>query len=508
MIFKDLTTPELIEESVKRGETKFSEHGAIVCTTGKFTGRAAKDKYVVRDSQTENLVDWGKVNQPLSAEHFKNLKNRVLAVLDRSDSFSQRLSVGADAAFAMPLNVRTEYAYQALFAKTMFRPAVEKPTLPEFTVYCAPSAQADPKTDGTRAETFIAIDFSNREIVIGGTKYSGEIKKSVFTVMNYVLPQMGIMTMHAAANVNAQGTSAVFFGLSGTGKTTLSADSSRKLIGDDEHGWSRNGIFNFEGGCYAKAIRLSPKAEPEIWAACHSFGTILENVAMDPRRRSIDFDSAEITENTRAAYPISIIPNHEPAGKGLHPNAIIMLACDANGVLPPIAKLSTEQAMYYFLSGYTAKVAGTEAGVTEPEATFSTCFGAPFMPLKPVTYAKLLGEHLKNSKVPCYLINTGWWKGPYGVGERMPIAMSRALVNAAVSGELNSAQTEMDEIFGFEIPKTVKGIQSEHLKNQNTWSDKNAYRERAKKLAGMFIENFKKYDDQVDMDIRAAGPRM
>lgn len=507
MIHSNLSRTELIEAALLRREVRLSEDGALVCLTGKFTGRAAKDKYVVRDSVTESTVDWGKVNTPLSPENFSKLRKKVLAALDSKDSFVKDLSVGADARFVLPLKVRTEFAYQALFAETMFRePVNEKKVLEPFSVFAAPSVVADPATDGTRTGTFIVINFTTREILVGGTQYSGEIKKSVFTVMNFLLPQRGVLSMHAAANCDDTGKSAVFFGLSGTGKTSLSADASRKLIGDDEHGWSDDGVFNIEGGCYAKAIKLSPKAEPEIWHACHSFGTILENVVMDEKTRAVDFDSAKITENTRAAYKLCEVPNFEPTGRSGHPSAVIMLACDAYGILPPIARLSKEQAMYYFLSGYTAKVAGTEAGVTEPTSTFSACFGEPFMALSPTVYAKLLGERLTKHNVPCYLINTGWWKGEYGVGERMPISMSRALVNAAVSGELVNTPTTRDATFGFEIPQQVRGVAPEHLLPQNSWKDKVAYQEKAKRLAQMFVENFKRYDGKVDDSIRNAGP--
>lgn len=510
MIHQNLTAIELIEKSLKNNETILSANGALVAMSGKFTGRAAKDKYIVRDDSSEALVDWGKVNQPVSAQQFAQLKARVLAVLDSKDSFSLNLSVGADPRYAMPLTVRTQHAYQALFAMTMFRAPLDnypsEPLLQNFSIYAAPDAKAVPAEDGTNSETFIAINFSTREIVIGGTQYCGEIKKSVFTVMNYVLPQLGLMTMHASANSNDAGQSAVFFGLSGTGKTTLSADASRHLIGDDEHGWCDNGVFNFEGGCYAKAIKLSPKAEPEIWQACHSFGTILENVDIDQHTRQIDFDSARITENTRAAYNIDQIPNFHPDGMGGQPNAIVMLACDAFGVLPPVAKLTPEQAMFYFLSGYTAKVAGTEAGVTEPQSTFSTCFGAPFMALHPTRYAELLAERIKKYNVDCYLVNTGWWRGPYGVGERMPIAMSRCIVNAAVSGELAKVDFDTDPVFGFKVPKALAGIDSAALQMRNTWKDKAAYDAQVQKLAAMFLDNFKKYEDKVSEGVRSAGP--
>ena len=512
MIYQDLSQSELIETSVKRGETKLSEHGALVAMSGKFTGRAAKDKYIVRNNDTESTVDWGPVNQSISEENYGKLKAKVLAELKKGDSFVQNVSVGADPQYTMPVEVNTQFAYQALFAKTLFRDPVEKysdkPELAKFRVYCAPNAKADPSVDGTRSETFVAINFTEREVVIGGTQYCGEIKKSIFTVMNYYLPQLGVMTMHASANVGDDNNSAVFFGLSGTGKTTLSADASRGLIGDDEHGWNENGIFNFEGGCYAKTIKLSPKAEPEIWEACHNYGTVLENVDMDEKTRHIDFDSDRITENTRAAYNIDKIPNYVPSGRAGQPIAIVMLACDAFGVLPPVAKLTPEQAMFYFLSGYTAKVAGTEAGITEPQSTFSACFGSPFMALCPTKYAELLAERMRSTGAEAYLVNTGWWQGPYGEGERMPISMSRRIVNAAVSGELAKVNFEKDETFGFEIPTALEGIESAHLKMSNTWKDKEAYQAQTQKLAKMFIENFnKQYDGKVSPEVKMAGPK-
>ncbi|EIJ42010.1 ATP-dependent phosphoenolpyruvate carboxykinase [Beggiatoa alba B18LD] len=514
MIYKNLQPTKLIELSLKRYETSLSKDGALVAMSGRFTGRAAKDKYIVRDANSEKLVDWGTVNQPISSQQFAQLKARVLEVLDGNDrdSFEMELSVGADPRYAMPLVVRTELAYQALFAQIMFREPQPQysgnPLLEPFYVYAAPSAKAYPEADGTNSETFIGINFTTREIVIGGTKYCGEIKKSIFTVMNYYLPQLNVMTMHASANTGDDGKSAIFFGLSGTGKTTLSADANRHLIGDDEHGWSDEGVFNFEGGCYAKAIKLSPKAEPEIWAACHQFGTILENVVMDSDTHAIDFDSEKITENTRAAYPIATIANHHPTACAGEPTAIVMLACDAFGVLPPVAKLTAEQAMFYFLSGYTAKVAGTEAGITEPQSTFSACFGGPFMVLHPTRYAELLAERIKRANAACYLVNTGWWKGAYGVGERMPIAMSRRIVNAAISGELASVPFEIDPVFGFQVPTALSGIDSAHLKMVNTWQDKNVYNAQLLKLAKMFLDNFKKYDGKVSDSLKQAGPKL
>ena len=525
MKYSNLSPARLIEEALRKQEGLLSNDGALVVQTGKFTGRAAKDKYIVKDSNTEKLVAWGAVNQPMAAVHFQNLKRKVLHVLESKDSYEMLLSVGADPSCALSLVVHTELASHALFARTMFRqpessndsraaasasvanhpdPQRFKP----FRLYCAPSALADAKNDGTRGEPFVCIDFSAREIVIGGTRYAGEIKKSVFTVMNYLLPQRGVLSMHASVNCDSEKNTAIFFGLSGTGKTTLSADSSRRLIGDDEHGWSAKSVFNIEGGCYAKAIHLSAHAEPEIWQACHSFGTLLENVAMNADTRIVNFDSDSITENTRAAYKIEKIQNFEPDAQGGQPTALIMLACDAFGVLPPLARLTPLQAMYYFLSGYTAKVAGTEAGVTEPTSAFSACFGEPFMALHPTVYAKLLGERLAKQNIPCYLVNTGWWKGPYGVGERMPISMSRTLVKAALSGELATANYERDPLFGFDVPLRVEGLEPRHLRQKNTWRDGVAYEAQAQKLAKMFAENFKRYQGLVEPSLQEAGPRV
>lgn len=500
----------LIEESLKSGLSTLSSAGAVVVRTGKYTGRAAKDKYIVCDDLSEKLIEWGAVNQPIQSGVFEKLKKKVCDYLNNTKSYTEELLVGADLDYSLPLVVKTEFAHQALFAQTMFRKrsAVQQNSEAPFSIYVAPSVKANPVEDGTRGEAFIAINFTSREIVIGGTGYSGEIKKSVFTVMNFLLPQKNVLTMHAAANMDNKGKTAIFFGLSGTGKTSLSADASRKLIGDDEHGWCDTGVFNIEGGCYAKAIRLSPKSEPEIWDACHAYGTLLENVVMNSESREIDFDDGSLTENTRAAYSLEKIINHEASGRGGHPSAVIMLACDAFGVLPPVAKLNYDQAMYYFLSGYTAKVAGTEAGVTEPVSTFSACFGEPFMALSPIVYAKLLAEKLKRHSVSCYLINTGWWKGPYGVGERMPISLSRALVNAAVSGELAEAKMVVDKNFGFEVPVEVRGVPAEYLDIRKTWKDTASYDQQAKKLAKMFIENFdKRFVNIMDSSLAKAGPK-
>lgn len=512
----DLSRSLLIEEFVRNGEGHLSKDGALLVKTGTYTGRAAKDKYIVRNEASEANIDWGEVNQPLSEEHYVGLRRRVMQHMDERVTYVQHLSVGADPEWAMPLMVRTCHAYQSLFAKTLFRPPLDKKQRPVglegFSVFCAPDVHADPERDGTRGKPFIVINYKSREVIIGGTRYSGEIKKSVFTVMNTLLPKRGVMTMHAAANVGERGDSAVFFGLSGTGKTTLSSDPQRRLVGDDEHGWSDKGIFNFEGGCYAKAIRLSPRAEPQIWDACHAYGTILENVHYDESVRNVDFDSDAITENTRAAYPLSRVPGFVESGRAASPTAIVMLACDAFGVLPPVARLSPEQAMYYFLSGYTAKVAGTEAGVTEPTTTFSACFGQPFMALRPTVYAELLAEKIRMSKASCYLINTGWWKGPYGSGERMPIALSRAIVTAAVTGALKDVPARPDPLFGFLVPEAIPGLSSaaglSSIVQRDSWPDTGRYDEQSKRLAGLFVQNFTKYSGSVADLARGSGPQM
>jgi phosphoenolpyruvate carboxykinase (ATP) len=510
MIKRNLTRSQLVEEFVRNNEGRLSSDGALIVDTGAHTGRAAKDKFIVRNSASADIIDWGEVNRPMDESHFDALKRKVIGYLETHDCYEQQLSAGADPEYSLPLVVRTSLAYQSLFARTLFRPQLanppSRPELAPFTIYSAPQVTADPQTDGTRSDVFIALNFRTREVLIGGTFYAGEMKKSVFTIMNTILPQLGVMTMHAAANVDSEGESAIFFGLSGTGKTTLSSDPNRFLVGDDEHGWSDRGIFNFEGGCYAKTIRLSPKAEPQIWDACHSYGTIIENVDFDPATRVIDFDSDARTENTRAAYSLDRIPNYVVSGVAKSPRSIVMLACDAFGVLPPVARLSPDQAMYYFLSGYTAKVSGTEAGITEPTTTFSACFGQPFMTLKPTVYAELLASQMKRSMSDCYLVNTGWWKGPYGAGSRMPIRVSRAIVAAAVDGSLSKIPTKTDPVFGFQVPEFVPGLDRADIDQRASWEDPSAYDLQAKKLAGLFVENFAKYSGQVANTARSLGP--
>jgi phosphoenolpyruvate carboxykinase (ATP) len=505
-VYLNCTVPVLYEEAVRRGEGRMAAYGPLVVSTGSHTGRAANDKFLVRDAESEPLVNWGTVNKPISVEQFRALKGRVLAYLQNRDLFVQELSVGAEAEHRLPVRVVTERAWHSLFAKNMFLPAFETDE-PPFTVLHAPGFHADPALDGTRSPTFVVLDVTGRTVLIGGTEYAGEIKKSAFTMMNYILPQKQVMSMHCSANVGARGDVAIFFGLSGTGKTTLSADPERSLIGDDEHGWSATGVFNLEGGCYAKVINLSKEAEPEIYETTRRFGTVLENVVMDDVTRTLDLDDARLTENTRASYMLDQIPNTVASGRAGIPRNIIFLTCDAFGVLPPISKLSAAQAMYHFLSGYTAKVAGTEVGVTEPKATFSACFGAPFMPLHPGAYAKLLGERMSHAGANAWLVNTGWSGGGYGVGKRMKISFTRSMVRAALSGALDDVGTTPDPIFGVGVPVSVPDVPSEVLQPKKTWKDPVAYDAQAKKLAEMFRKNFEQYASGVTDDVKAAGPK-
>jgi phosphoenolpyruvate carboxykinase (ATP) len=479
--------------------------GQLVVETGKHTGRSPKDKFFVREPGSEAHIDWGKTNQAIAAERFEALFARVADWLADGVLFASDCYVGADPRYRLPVRVLTTHAWQALFAQELFiRGADTDPNFrPEFTVVAAPLFDAEPERDGTRSSTFILVNFARKLILIGGTRYAGEIKKGLFTVMNYLMPLRGVMPMHASANVGKNGDVALFFGLSGTGKTTLSADKNRGLVGDDEHGWSNDGVFNFEGGCYAKCIRLSATAEPEIWAASNRFATVLENVVMDPITRALDFDSEALTENTRAAYPIDYNPNIVEGLMAGHPNTVVMLTADAFGVLPPIARMSTAQAMYHFLSGYTAKLAGTERGVLEPEPDFSTCFGAPFMVHHPTVYAKLLGEKIERHGVTCWLVNTGWVGGPYGVGSRMKIGYTRAMVNAAVEGRLAGVSTRTEPFFGLAVPTAVPDVPSEVLDPRAAWADPNAYDAQAKKLAGMFAKNFAPFEAQASPEIMA-----
>jgi phosphoenolpyruvate carboxykinase (ATP) len=507
----DLSTAGLHEESIRRYEGTLSHLGPLVIRTGQFTGRLPKDKFLVREPSSENKICWGKINRPFEPARFDVLKNRLCTYLQGKDIFIQNCYAGADERFRVPIRIISERASHALFSRTMFIPELHPVRLalhqPEFTVLHAPDFHADPETDGTRSEAFVLLNFGERLILIGGTAYAGEIKKSIFAVMNYLLPQRDVLAMHCSANYGKdKNDAAVFFGLSGAGKTTLSADPNRTLIGDDEHGWSEYGVFNFEGGCYAKVIRLSAEGEPEIYETTRRFGTILENVAIDTRTRGIDLNDAALTENTRAAYPITHIPNMTPEGMAGHPKNILLLTCDAFGVLPPISRLNREQAMYHFLAGYTAKVAGTESGVTEPQATFSPCFGAPFMALAPSTYAQLLGEKIDHHNVSVWLINTGWSGGSSGDGQRIKLALTRAMVKAILAGSLNKVKTKPDPVFGVHIPVEVPGIPAEVLNPRKTWNDPAAYDAKASALAKMFATNFEENVGSVPANIRKAGP--
>jgi phosphoenolpyruvate carboxykinase (ATP) len=504
-VHRNLSVGALYEHALRRGEGELGADGQFVVETGEHTGRSPKDKFFVREPGSENHIDWGETNKAIDAKTFDALLARVTAYLSEREIYSLDTFVGADERYRLPVRVITQYAWHSLFARNLFiTPDVASADFtPEFTVIDAAEFVAEPERDGTRSGTFVLVNMARKIVLIGGTRYAGEIKKSVFTIMNYLMPLRDVMPMHCSANVGPDGNSAIFFGLSGTGKTTLSADSNRPLVGDDEHGWSADGVFNFEGGCYAKVIRLSQKAEPEIWAASHRFGAVLENVVVDESSRSLDLESEAKTENTRAAYPVNFISNIVPDLRAGNPTTIIMLTADAFGVLPPISKLTPEQAMYHFLSGYTAKVAGTEKGVTEPTATFSTCFGAPFMVHHPTVYAKLLGERIAKHEVTCWLVNTGWTGGAYGVGKRMAIGHTRAMVNAAIDGTLAGATFGNEPFFGLSIPTTVPGVPGDVLDPRNAWNDKASYDAQAKKLATLFFENFKKFEAQASDGVRA-----
>jgi phosphoenolpyruvate carboxykinase (ATP) len=506
----NLVAPELSEAAIRRGEGRLADRGPFVAVTTPHTGRSPNDKFVVKEPGSERDVDWGKVNQPISPEHFALLLADVKQYLNaQPELFVQDLFCGADPAHQLSVRYVMPNAWHAAFVRNMFiRPAQSALATfaPNFTVYHAPEFQADPAKHGTRTSTFIVLNLAARTIVIGGTRYAGELKKSMFTVMNYLLPKAGVLSMHCSANIGAAGDTALFFGLSGTGKTTLSADPERGLIGDDEHGWSADGTFNFEGGCYAKVINLSPEGEPDIYQTTQMFGTILENVVLEPNGRTVEFANQSITENTRASYPLPYIKNHVPSGRGGHPKNVVFLTADAFGVLPPIAKLTREQAMYFFLSGYTAKVAGTERGVTEPQATFSACFGAVFLVWHPTKYAEMLGRLLAEHKADVWLVNTGWSGGPYGVGKRMKLAYTRAMARAALAGSLNSVPVNIDPIFGLHVPTAIEGVPSDVLTPRKTWADGAAYDAQAKKLAEMFRKNFEKFGN-VDAAIAAAGPK-
>jgi phosphoenolpyruvate carboxykinase (ATP) len=501
-VHRNLRVAQLIETALLRGEARLAANGALVATTGSRTGRSPRDKFIVDDATTHESVDWGKVNQPFSSERFEALLERVTHHMRERDLFVEDLYCGADPTYRLPIRVIAEYAWHAVFVHQLFvRPEANelKAHAPEFTVIAAPEFHAEPARDGTRSEAFILTDFTRRIVLIGGTKYAGEMKKCIFGVMNYLLPARDVLPMHCSANVGADGVTALFFGLSGTGKTTLSADPARRLIGDDEHGWSPNGIFNFEGGCYAKCVDLSEEREPQIFHAIR-FGSVLENVVLDPATSQPDYSNISLTENTRAAYPIDFIENAVIPGQGGHPRNIMFLAADAFGVLPPIARLTPEQAMYHFLSGYTAKLAGTEAGLgSEPVPEFSACFGSPFLPLAPRVYAELLGERLRQHQAHCWLVNTGWSGGKFGIGSRMSLKHTRALVNAALDGSLdpngpNPVEFITEPAFGLQIPVSCPGVPSEILSPRNFWADKAAYDRQAADLAARFEANFRQFD--------------
>ncbi len=505
----NLTEPALVEEALKRGEGTLGRGGALLVTTGKFTGRSPRDKHVVRTPDVADHIWWDN-NAEMSPEGFDALHADMLAHLEGRDLFVQDLVGGADPAYSIDVRVITELAWHGLFIRHLLRrperAALDRFTA-DYTVINAPSFRADPERHGCRSDTVIAMNFEKKIILIGGTEYAGENKKSVFTLLNYILPEKGIMPMHCSAN-HAPGNpvdTAVFFGLSGTGKTTLSADPERVLIGDDEHGWSDRGTFNFEGGCYAKTINLSPEAEPEIYATTRKFGTVIENMVFDPETLELDFDDDSLTANMRCAYPLDYISNASDTALGGHPKNVIMLTCDAFGVLPPIARLSPAQAMYHFLSGFTSKVAGTERGVTEPEPTFSTCFGAPFMPRRPEVYGNLLREKIAKHGATCWLVNTGWTGGAYGTGSRMPIKATRALLSAALDGSLSEAEFRKDPNFGFDVPVDVPGVAEVLLDPRRTWDDPDAYDVQARKLVQMFADNFEKYVPYIDEDVKAAA---
>ena len=508
----NLGAPELIQAAIRKGEGELADMGPFVAVTTPHTGRSPKDKFVVREPSSEKDVDWGAVNQPMSEAQFETLLSDIRTYLNGANElFVEDLYCGADPAYRLSCRYVTPNAWHASFVRNMFiRPdlAALASFAPNFSILHAPEFQGDPAKHGTRTTTFIVLNLAKRMILIGGTRYAGELKKSMFTVMNYMLPKQDVLSMHCSANIGPKGDTALFFGLSGTGKTTLSADPERGLIGDDEHGWSENGVFNFEGGCYAKVINLSKEQEPDIFATTQMFGTILENCELDPVTKKVMFESHKITENTRASYPLHYIRNFVPSGRGGHPKNVVFLTADAFGVLPPIARLSREQAMYYFLSGYTAKVAGTERGVTEPQATFSACFGAVFLVWHPTKYANMLGELLdKHPDAKVWLVNTGWSGGPYGVGKRMKLSLTRTMVRAALAGALDTAPVKTDPVFGLAVPQGIAGVPSEVLDARETWKDAAAYDLQATKLAGMFRENIKKFGTAVSDRILAAGPK-
>ena len=508
----NLSVPALYEEAVRRREALIADSGPLVCRTGQHTGRSPNDKFVVKEPSSAEHVWWGKVNRPFDQTRFDLLHRHLLAYLEGKEVYVQDGYAAADPAYRLPIRIITEFAWHSLFARHMFIGEPDPATLarhePEFTVIDAPGCKADPARHGTNSDVFIVLNFAKRLVIIGGTHYAGEIKKSIFTVMNYLLPLRTAMPMHCSANVGSRGDVALFFGLSGTGKTTLSSDPERQLIGDDEHGWSDRGVFNFEGGCYAKMIRLSAEAEPQIYATTKRFGAVLENVVLEAGTRQLDLDDDSLTENTRGAYPLAFIDNSVTSGQAGHPEHIVMLTADAFGVMPPIARLTPAAAVYHFLSGYTAKVAGTEKGVTEPKATFSTCFGAPFMVWHPNVYATMLGERIARRRAKVWLVNTGWTGGPYGVGTRMKIANTRAMIRAALTGALDRTPFRRDPVFNVDVPASCPDVPEAVLTPRSTWSDPAKYDAQAARLAKMFADNFKTFEESVDAEVRAAGPRV
>jgi phosphoenolpyruvate carboxykinase (ATP) len=525
-VYANLSPAALVEHALRRGEGQLTDTGSFNATTGANTGRSPRDRFIVTEPESESEIWWGPVNRPISGAVFERLLHRALAYLQGRDLFVTDACACADPAHALPVRVVADKAWHALFSQCLLRRVSlergarnaersevdgdQRPALASrsthLTVICASGMRADPAIDGTRSDVFILLHLARGLVLIGGTEYAGEIKKSVFSFLNYLLPKRDVFPMHCSANVGPRGDTALFFGLSGTGKTTLSADPGRRLIGDDEHGWSDDGVFNIEGGCYAKTIRLSREGEPQIWDAIR-FGSVLENVVVDPVSRRADYDDETLTENTRAAYPLDFIPGAEPTSRGGHPQRLLFLTCDAFGVLPPLARLTAEQAMYHFLSGYTAKVAGTEKGVTEPEATFSTCFAAPFLPLHPARYAEMLRDRLMRHGSEVWLLNTGWTGGPYGVGSRIPLKETRAMVRAVLEGALEKATFGTDPVFGLQVPQSVHGVTGRLLRPRETWSDRDSFDAHARKLAGLFRSNFEAYSHQVGDAVRQAGPR-
>ena len=504
----NLSTAVLYEEAVRRQEGVIAATGPLACRTGQHTGRSPNDKFIVREPSSDADIAWGTVNRPVEPAQFDALHKDLLSSLTGKELFVLDCFAGADPAYRLPVRVINEFAWHNLFCRNLFidDPAAAEAAAPQFTIIDSPSFKADPKRHGSNSDVMIALNFAKKLVLISGSSYAGEMKKSIFSVLNYILPLQNVLSMHCSANIGKGGDTALFFGLSGTGKTTLSSDPDRMLIGDDEHGWSDRGVFNFEGGCYAKTIRLSADAEPQIYATTRRFGTVLENVVVDQQTRELDLDDDRYTENTRAAYPISFIDNAVPSGQGGHPRNVVMLTADAFGVLPPISRLTPAAAMYHFLSGYTAKVAGTEKGVTEPKAAFSSCFGAPFLPLPPSRYAGMLGEKIARHNARVWLVNTGWTGGPYGVGKRMRIAYTRAMIRAALSGALDTVAYEKDPVFNLDIPTSCPDVPSDVLTPRTTWASGAAYDEQAAKLARMFVENFKTFEQGVRAEVLAAGP--